>query len=290
MNREILEFISLKERNALIFLTHYINRVIVCSGLSDAFKTFFDEQTKESYEKLKETFFTFTVANTEIGSRGSDGKLECGRIFTKVINVLAFNLKKRGTEKGHISKHKITYDMLMYNRDNFRDIYSEKPKDVARKDYLEQNHIVINEAYYTYQASKAKRRLRKYNDMYRGGLSEMPGDNEKATQIHHIFSASEFPEISFYLENLIALTPNQHYLRAHPNNTTQTINREYQHDCLIVKTDNIKDNLENGIEKIYSFSDFLQVLRVGFDEASFLEIEPNDYNGIKAKIELEYAM
>lgn len=288
MNREILEFISLKERNALVFLTHYINRVIVCSGLSDAFKTFFDEQTKESYEKLKETFFTFTVANTEIGSRGSDGKLECGRIFTKVINVLAFNLKKRGTEKGRISKHKITYDMLMYNRDNFRDIYSEKPKDVARKDYLEQNHIVINEAYYAYQASKAKRRLRKYNDMYRGGLSEMPGDVEKATQIHHIFSASEFPEISFYLENLIALTPNQHYLRAHPNNTTQTINREYQHDCLIVKTDNIKENLEKGYEKIYSFADFLHILRVGFDEVSFLEIEPNDYDGIKAKIELEY--
>ena len=39
------------------------------------------------------------MANTAIGSKGSNGKLECGRIFTKVVNVLAFDLNKRGTEK-----------------------------------------------------------------------------------------------------------------------------------------------------------------------------------------------
>ncbi|MCM1440962.1 MAG: restriction endonuclease [Roseburia sp.] len=288
VSRDILEFIALRERNALIFLTHYINKVIADSDLKGIFDEFFEVQTKDSYNKLKDTFYNFTVANTEIGSKGSDGKLECGRIFTKVINVLAFNLKKRGTERGHISKYAITYDMLMYNRDNFRDIYADKPKDISRKDFLALQHIVINEAYFTYQSQKAKRRLRKYNDKYRNGLSEMPNDNEKATHIHHIFSASDYPEISFYLENLIALTPNQHLNHAHPNGNTQTVDRDYQHDCLIVKTDNIKDNLENAVEKIYSFSDFLRVLYIGFNEEAFLEIEQNDYDGIKTKIELEY--
>lgn len=42
------------------------------------------------------------------------------------------------------------------------------------------------------------------------------------------------------------------------------------------------------VEKIYSFSDFLRVLYIGFNEETFLEIEQGDYNGIKTKIELEY--
>lgn len=287
-NREILEFIGVRERNALLFLIHYISKVLADSALTGIFDEFFAAQTKESYNNLKDTFFKFTVAHTDIGSKGSDGKLECGRIFSKVINVLAYNKKKRGTERGHISKYAITLDMLMYNRDNFRDIYADKPKNVARKDFLASQNIVINEAYYTYQSQKAKNRLRKYNEKYRNGMSEMPNDNEKATHIHHIFSASEYPEISFYLENLIALTPNQHLNHAHPNGNTSVIDRDYQHDCLIVKADDIKDNLENAEVKIYSFDDFLRVLYIGFNEETFLEIEQNDYNGIKTKIELEY--
>ena len=288
-SREILEYISLRERNALQFLTKYINKVLIDSGLNTVFSDFFEEQTADAYEHVKETFFRFTVNNTDIGSRGSSGKLECGRIFTKVINILAFDLNKKGTERGRISQHVITYDMLMYNRDNFRDIYAEKPKSVSRKDYMAQHHIVVNEAYFRYMSSKSKRRLRIYNDQFRNGLSEMPGDMEKATHIHHIFSASEYPEISYYLENLIALTPNQHLNGAHPNGRTITINRSYQHDCLIVKTDIIKDNIETGVEKIYSFNDFIYVLVVGFNEESFNDIEENDYAGLKTKIELKYA-
>ncbi len=288
INRNLLEHISLRERNALQFLIKYIGKVVEDSGLTIVFDEFFEQQNSRAYDNLKNTFFTFTVANTAIGSKGSNGKLECGRIFTKVVNVLAFNLNKRGTEKGRISQHAITYDMLMYNRDNFRDIYAEKPKSVSRKDYIAQQHIVINEAYYRYLSTKAKRRLKQYNDNYRNGLSEMLGDIEHATHIHHIFPAGEFPEISYYLENLMALTPNQHLNNAHPDGRTSAINRDYQHDCLIVKTDVIRENIEQNNEVIYSFSDFLHVLFVGFNEDTFLDIEPNDYDGIKAKIELEY--
>lgn len=286
--REMLEYISLRERNALHFLTNYINKVLIDSRLNTVFSEFFEEQTTDAYEHLKDTFYTFTVSNTDIGNRGSSGRLECGRIFTKVANVLAFALNKKGTERGHISQHKITYDMLMYNRDNFRDIYAEKPRSVSRKDYLAQQHIVINEAYFRYMSSKAKRRLKDYNDLYRNGTSEMSGDLEKATHIHHIFPAGEFPEISYYLENLIALTPNQHLNKAHPNGRTTVVDKEYQHDCLIVKTDIIKDNIDHEVEKMYSFDDFKYVLIVGFNNDTFNDIEKDDYDGIKAKIELEY--
>ena len=272
INRNLLEHISLRERNALQFLIKYIGKVVEDSGLTIVFDEFFEQQNSRAYDNLKNTFFTFTVANTAIGSKGSNGKLECGRIFTKVVNVLAFNLNKRGTEKGRISQHAITYDMLMYNRDNFRDIYAEKPKSVSRKDYIAQQHIVINEAYYRYLSTKAKRRLKQYNDNYRNGLSEMLGDIEHATHIHHIFPAGEFPEISYYLENLMALTPNQHLNNAHPDGRTSAINRDYQHDCLIVKTDVIRENIEQNNEVIYSFSDFLHVLFVGFNEDTFLDI------------------
>lgn len=290
LKRDILEFISLRERNALAFLTKYIRKVIQDSSLLSVFNEFFEKQTPQAYYHLKETFFKFTVSNTAIGNRGSDGRLECGRIFTKVVNVLAFSLNKCGTESGRISKHAITYDVLMYNRDNFRDIYAEKPKDVSRKDYVTQKHIVINEAYYRYMSAKAKHRLRQYNDKFRGGVSEMQGDLAKATHIHHIFPAGEFPEISHFLENLMALTPNQHLNNAHPNGRTIVIDKDYQHDCLIVKADIIKENLENGVEKIYSFDDFKHVLYVGFSEHSFLDVEADDYDGIKAKIELEYVV
>ncbi len=289
INRDILDHISLRERNALQFLSKYIDKVVTDSGLSNIFDEFFTLQTSQAYDNLKTAFFNFTVNNTAIGSKGSDGRLECGRIFTKVVNVLAFSLNKRGTEKGRLSQHAITYDMLMYNRDNFRDIYAEKPKSVSRKDYIAQQHFEINEAYYRYMSTRAKRRLKQYNDNYRNGMSEMRGDNEHATHMHHIFPAGEYPEISYYLENLIALTPTQHLNYAHPDGRTTAINRDYQHDCLIVKTDIIRENIEHAEHIIYSFSDFLHVLFVGFNEEAFLEIEPNDYDGVKTKIELEYA-
>ena len=66
-------------------------------------RTFFRIQTKDSYQEVRDNFISFTINNTKI-----NGETECGRIFTKVINPLAFKLKKLGTEKGKISKFAIT--------------------------------------------------------------------------------------------------------------------------------------------------------------------------------------
>lgn len=51
--------------------------------------------------------------------------------------------------------------------------------------------------------------------------------NGEATQVHHILPKSQFPQLAHYLENLIKLTATQHFTKAHPDNKTQEINRDY---------------------------------------------------------------
>lgn len=211
---DILEYIALRERNALTFLTIYIEKVLHDSGLSPVFNAFFQSPSKESFDAVRNAFFAFTIQYTKINK-----PLECGRIFTKVLNPLSYAHNTYGTVGGHLSKQIITYDMLMYNRPNFRDIYADKPKGVTRQEYAATHPVVINEAYYRYQSNKATRFLRIFNDQNRNGQTEHPEPahlQDHATHMHHIFPKSLYPEISFYLENIIALTPTQHLNYAHP--------------------------------------------------------------------------
>lgn len=180
-NLELLEYIALRERNALIFLKTYIEKVLIDSDIYAEFENFFKFQTNESYNRVKQSFSTFTITNTKI-----NGVTECNRIFIKVLNPLAYFRNARGTERGRLSSYNITYDMLMYNRNNFRDIYSEKPKDITRKEYAATHKIEVNEAYYRYQSVKAKRFLRIFNDQNRNGLTEhieAGRMNDKATHM-----------------------------------------------------------------------------------------------------------
>ena len=241
---DILEYIALRERNALTFLTIYIEKVLHDSGLSPVFNAFFQSPSKESFDAVRNAFFAFTIQYTKINK-----PLECGRIFTKVLNPLSYAHNTYGTVGGHLSKQIITYDMLMYNRPNFRDIYADKPKGVTRQEYAATHPVVINEAYYRYQSNKATRFLRIFNDQNRNGQTEHPEPahlQDHATHMHHIFPKSLYPEISFYLENIIALTPTQHLNYAHPNGHTQEINEQYQHLLLLSKADRIRENLSLG--------------------------------------------
>lgn len=235
---------------------------------------------------MKRGFSSFTIQNTAI-----NGEVECNRIFIKVLNPLAYYNNTLGTEHGHLSKHNITYDMLMYNRNNFRDIYAEKPKDLTRKAYMQSRKIITNESYYKYQSTKAKRYLKLFNEQFRDGKSEY---NDElcvglATQIHHIFPESQYPEICYYLENLIALTPSQHLTKAHPNNDTKDISETYQHLLLLSKTDRIKENLTSPkSEKIYEFSKLLYVLNIGFNDENILNINNSDFASVINAINAHY--
>ena len=281
----ILEYISFRERNSLKFLCLYIEKVLKDSGIYDPFEKFFRLQDKNSFKELKDAFTAFTIAHTPI-----NGTLECGRIFTKVLNPLAYQYGKRGTERGHLSKGIITQDMILYNQKNWRDTLSEKPKDITRVEHAAALPNGGDDVVTSYRINRAKKNLRHFNDRYRESKTELSDPRhmqDPATQMHHIFPVSEFPSIADCPENLIALTPTQHFSYAHPNNNTQYIDRRYQYLCLLAKTDSIQDNLLGGHEMpvIYEFCAYLTVLNTGFCTAEFSDVAVLDFNGLRKKIQ-----
>ena len=284
---DILQFLALREKNALIFLNKYIEKVLKDSEIFDVFEDFFKLQNKNTYNDLKDAFKNFTIKNTPI-----KGAIECFRIFIKIINPLAYHRNIQGTEGGRLSRDKISYDMLMYNRVNFRDVYMNKPKGMTRIQYAEQMGISLNSTYTIYLSRKAKRILRLFNENYRNNRTEIYDErhiNDLATNIHHIFPEADYPEICMYLENMIALTPTQHLNYAHPNGNTQIVDEAYQHICLIAKSGSIKENLENDdIETIYDFKNFVFVLYTGFEKDIFKKIDPMDFESLIREINLCY--
>lgn len=288
INIELLEYISFRERNSFNFLSLYIEKVLKDSGIYTMFETFFELQDKESFRKLKDAYCQFIIDNTPI-----NGITECGRIFTKVLNPLACKYKKHGTERGYLSKDIITQDMIMYNQKNWRDIKSEKPKDIPRSEHELETFKVDRDSMTIYRINRAKRNLRRFNDQYRNGKTEVFEErhiNDPATQIHHIFPVSDYPTIADYLENLIALTPTQHLVNAHPNNNTQYIDKKYQYACLISKMGVIRDNLlqVNQEPIIYDFYSYQTVLCVGLETQDFFEIKDMDFDDVLNKIEQYY--
>lgn len=290
-NREVLEYIAKNDTYSLRFLYVYIEKVLRDSGLYPVFEAFFNSQDKAHFNTMKQAFIDFYHEHTPIKK-----DFEPKRIFTKVLNPLAFRLKKKGTEGGHMSSTLITKADMMYNQDNFRDVYKDKPKDMTRKEWLELHpDIDRRDGYFEQQMSHSKKQLKKFIVEYRNNVSELTmfieGQDDMAapTQMHHIFPKNEFPTIMHYIENLIALTPNQHYGFAHPDNNTQIVDLAAQKVLLIAKTYSIKQNLESSTEEtIYEFANLLTVLSVGWDDKAVLEIAENDYTDVLHSISYHY--
>lgn len=98
-------------------------------------------------------------------------------------------------------------------------------------------------------------------------------EKQRGSQVHHIFRKSDFPELSDTIENLIFLTPNQHFQYAHPNNNTNIVDLKYQIICLLYKLKSILNNKD-----VYEFCQFLTVLDIGLcnDEEYFRTIKENE--------------
>ena len=252
-NMELLEYIAMKEKHALDFLNIYLEKVLSDSGIWHLFDSFFQKNTKENFDNLKNKYEEFIIENTPI-----NGKTEVRRIFTKVINPLSFKRKKHGTKGGHFSKDIIGRDELMYNRKNWRDISKKKSETREEYEFRVFNQKGKEEAYLKYTLNKAKNIIKKIH----GINSEIQDDfsNGEATQIHHIFMKSQYPQIASYLENLILLTATQHFTKAHPNNNTSIIDKDYQLICLLAKSESIQK-----YNTIYSKEDFLYVIKIGLN-------------------------
>ena len=290
VNREMLEYIAMNDIYSLRFLQVYIEKVLKDSNLFSFFDDFFIHQDKSHFNKLKSKFIDFYHRYTPV-KRDYEPK----RIFIKVINPLAHKYSKCGTRKGKMSNTLITKADMMYNKDNFRDIYRGKPKNITRKQWLKMNpDIDLRIGYFEQMLSKAKKIIRD-NAILRGNISELTqfnsnyNDRTPATQIHHIFPQNEFPEIKHYCENLIALTPNQHYNFAHPDNNTQIVDMNAQKWILIAKTSSIKENINNSSEEtIYDFANLLYILHVGWSDDDVLDIENNNFSEVVHSINCHY--
>ncbi len=269
-NIELLEYLMQRETNALKFLILYIQKVLMDSGIYPLFDNFLQKQDTESFKQLKDGFTHFTINNTAINNA-----TECFRIFTKIINPLAFYYGKKGTRKGYLSNTIITKDELNYNRINWRDI--GKDKNTTRQEYDLINSKGIANS--NYLISKAKKVVKRYNDRFNNSLSEVKQEKEEsqATQIHHIFPIQDFPIIADYIENLIALTPNQHFIYAHPNNQTRLIDKDFQYICLLAKTTTIL----NDTQGVYDWNDYIAVLNMGLKTTIFSQVK-NEWELLEA--------
>lgn len=269
---DILSFISTREKNALIFLDVYLSKVMLDSGCMPYFDDFFTTQNKQKFEALRDKLTSLYKNYTPI-----KGDFEPPRIFNKIINIMAFRRHKKGTIRGNLSNNCITIDEIRYNRVNWRDV--EKPKDMSRQDYAEQvdNSVENYSGYYERSVNKAKKFVRDLEQF--SEVHHYPA--YKATDAHHIFMKSEYPDLADMPENIIALTGTEHYSYAHPNRNTKRTDPNYQMVCLLSKLDSIERNFQDGNED-YSLADFATVLNKGLDTEEFNE--QMGYEGIKANL------
>jgi hypothetical protein len=257
--RDLLEFIAQKDRNSYRFLYEYIIKVLQDSDILENFEAFKDtylsgQATQTDFAELKTKYEDFILHYTPINQR-----VEIRRIFTKIINPYAVENRIAGTIRGRMSKNIMNFSDLMYNRENWRDIYADKSKGITRQEFESTLDNQVAETYNKYLVQKMTNQIkRKYQ------TSEVSDEwaNGEATQVHHIFMKSDFPQIAHYLENLIKLTPTQHYTKAHPNNNTQVIDRNYQYICLVSKSNSIEISLNNS-EDFYSTKNFVFVVNTG---------------------------
>lgn len=273
VNQDILEFISLRERNALVFLNAYLEKLATDNHLMAYFDDFFRIQDKNSLSILRDKLNHFYWDNT-----GVSGGLEPPRIYNKMINIFAYCRKKKGTDMGRVSENVITIAEIRYNTTNWRD---KKDKSITRQAFRElaARQAEDSTTYLHYSIEKAKRFVR----MVESDCSEVHRFSPKytPTQAHHIFMASDYPELADCPENIICLTPTQHYKMAHPNNKTSVVDLDYQIVCLLSKLDSIEINNRNGKDD-YSLAEFTNVLNTGLGTDFFTP--QMDYEEVKYAI------
>lgn len=268
-NLELLEYIALKDRNAYVFLYHYFVMVLSDSGMLKPFEDFklkYENGTLQEidYNTLKHRFQRFIIGNTNVNT-----DVEVNRMFPKILNVYAAENSIPGTKKGRMSEHPYQYSDLMYNRPNWRDV--NKNKQTSRQEAMIDSSLQTpnNISLDNYLIQKAITNIKRW---HLDSEIKDQWSNGEATQVHHIFPSHQFPSIAHYVENLIRLTPTQHYTKAHPSNKTSAINRDYQSVCLLAKSQSIESSINQFGERFYKKALFIYVINVGLSLKAEIEL------------------
>ncbi|MDR2972376.1 MAG: hypothetical protein LBU83_10680 [Bacteroidales bacterium] len=277
INEDLLDYISRKDRNAYYFLYCYFIKVLEDSG----FMRFMIEYKEKYHNNLaKERMILYDKYHRFIsGNTPTKTRIDTRRMFHKVLNVYAVENNIPGSS----GKFAMTYSDLMYNRRNWRDL--EKDKSITRQESSDSEIYEKQEIINTYYIQKAINLIKK---IHKESEVHDQWNMGEATQVHHIFQKSLFPEIAHYAENLIKLTATQHYTKAHPNNRTQEIDKDYQLTCLLAKADTIEKSIQLVGEKYYRKESFIYVCNIGLSvnieiNLSFTELTSRliqIYNGV----------
>ena len=227
---------------------------------------------KDSFNELKGQYTRFIIGHTAINTA-----VEVHRIFPKILNIFAVENQLPGSDRGQISKYIFTFSDLMYNRKNWRDL--NKDKAITRQEAeMEAIDTLQQEAYNAYYVQKAIALIQK---IQRESEVHDQWSVGEATQVHHIFPKTLFPEIAHYVENLIKLTATQHYTKAHPSNKTQLVDKNYQLTCLLAKADTIDRSLQCFGEKYYRKESFIYVCSTGLSTNLDLNLS---FSNLKKKL------
>lgn len=283
---ETLQFLAQNSQNSYEFLVVYLKKLVRDSHLESIFSEFLQKQTNDSYASLRKGFYAYLKKKTNI-----ENEKEKGRIFTKVLNVLALDQNKKGTVKGRMSKRPIDFSEILYNRENWRFVNSSKSKSITRDEFevavTAENEFInsLNIDFSKTSMNRAMNRLREYNRKVRGGKPESSYEarNDMAKYAHHIFPKNEFIPIRACMENLIMLSAHQHDDLAHLDNK-KYINKQSQKRFILDKIDRIEENLQSAEDDIYIFSKLLTVLNIGLRTEQFSGIENNDFDSVRAII------
>lgn len=268
-NEDLLDYISRKDHNAYNFLYCYFTKVMSDSG----FMKYFEEYARNSVvnpvaarDEIYNKYYRLISGNTPTHSQ-----LDIRRMFHKIFNVYAAEHHLPGS-----TGKTAYYSDLMYNKKNWRDM--DKDKTITRQEAMSSETIEKQEVINSYYVQKAISLIRKIHTV--SEVNDKWGNGE-ATQVHHIFPKSQFPQIAHYVENLILLTATQHNTKAHPNNKTQQINRDYQLVCLLAKANTIEHSLSQVGDKYYRKESFVYVINTGLTTDFSVRLSFND---IKKKL------
>lgn len=252
-NEEMLDYISRRDRNAYNFLYCFFSKVLKDSGFWRFFEEY-AENVKSNREgakaELYDRYYRLISGNTP-----SQSKLDITRMFHKVLNVLAAEHNIPGSS----GDEPRMFSDLMYNKKNWRDLNKEKSitrREAVENQVADEQQAAYNE-YYVQKAISLIRKIQPESEVHDAWA------NGPATQVHHIFPKSQYPEIAHYAENLILLTATQHNTKAHPRNKTQIVDKDYQLVCLLAKSDTIEQSLRQVGDRYYRKESFVYVINTG---------------------------
>lgn len=251
-----LEFVSHNDLNSAKFLVAYTKKFIADNGLSPVFEAYKEAPTQENYELIKDAYWKWARVNTAV--RGDDRR-HTSRVLNKMFNVYCYAYRIPGEDRSVVSAGPCPYSFLIYNRDNFRD--ADMPTGMTRRQYSQQILSQVDQqGVVATLVAKAKeavsRRHGKESEIQDPAQGYAPG---AGVHIHHIFPQGVYPQYALTKENLIALTPGQHYSFAHVEANTRRINPEFQVVCLQKKLEHICASVI-AHDDFYSLREFVRML------------------------------